>query len=220
MTRLFVVRHGMRIDHENKQWGQTAERSFDPPLSETGMIEAHETGKYLAQFGIEAMYASPLLRTIQTATEITRTLDLDIRVESGLVEWLNPKWHDFTAGFLPLSDLKAEHARLDLTYRSLINPRYPEQDEETCAARATFVARQLVAEQNGAGDVLLVTHGVCVLRIVEALTGKRQGIADKTCAVNVLRPSGSGGWSLESATVAHLSQAKQSQYITSNLDTG
>lgn len=213
MGKLFVIRHGMRIDHEEKGWGKTAERPFDPPLSETGEMQARQTGVYLKQFEITAVYASPLLRTIQTATGIVAALDLPIFVEGGLVEWLNPKWYDFSAGMLPLEALREKYKALDLGYRPLVTPRYPEPTEAMCRERIGYVARQLAAEHEG--NIALITHGAGVVNLVQALTGSRDGSNDKTCAVNILRRKMIGtDWTLESATVEHLSKSeKKVEYI-------
>lgn len=207
MSRIYVVRHGMRIDHEDRSWGKEAPRPFDPPLSPTGLEQAWQTGLYLKKFEITAVYASPLLRTIQTAAEIVKTLDLPINVEGGLTEWLNPKWYDFSEGMLKLPHLLADYPRLNLAYRSLVRPRYPENDEAICRERYGFVARQLAEESTG--DILLITHGAGVSNIVQALTGSREGANDKTCAVNVLRRKLlGGGWMLESSTAEHLSKSE------------
>ncbi|MCB0036292.1 MAG: histidine phosphatase family protein [Anaerolineales bacterium] len=213
MGRIYVVRHGMRLDHEEKSWGKTAARPFDPPLSANGLEQARQTGIYLKQMDITAVYASPLLRTIQTATEIVKTLDLPIHVEDGLVEWLNPKWYDFSAGMLDLEGLTADYPYLNLSYQPLVRPRYPENDETLCRDRCAFVARQLSEENEG--DILLITHGACVMNTIQSLTGSREGANDKTCAVNVLRKKTlGGGWTLESSTIEHLSKSeKKVEYI-------
>ena len=90
MTKLYVIRHGSRVDHEDRSWGKTAERPHDPPISEKGWRQARQTGRYLQDKGITAVFASPFIRTIQTATAICDALDLPIFVEGGLSDWLNP----------------------------------------------------------------------------------------------------------------------------------
>lgn len=211
MSKIFIVRHGMRLDHEDKNWKETAERPFDPPLSANGLKQAEQTGRYLQGQGITAVYASPLIRAMQTATEIVEFLDLPICVEPGLIEWLNPKWYDYSAGAWPL-DVLAQSYPIQRGYVPLVRPRYPENEEEICRARCAFVGRQLA--QEATGNILLVSHGVCVLSLVEGLTGGRAGAKDQTCAVNIVEKKWSGGWQLAEAVTAHLSVGeKKVQYV-------
>lgn len=211
MTKLYIVRHGLRLDHENTSWKATAERPFDPPLSPNGFQQAQQTGQYLRQHAITAVYASPLIRAMQTATGIVEHLDLPIRVEPGLIEWLNPKWYDYSAGAYPLKTL-AQSYPVARDYEPLLRPRYPEQDEETSRARCTYVARQLAHEATG--NILLISHGVCVLNIVEGLTGGRAGAKDQTCAINIVAPKWTGGWQLAEAITSHLSVGeKKVEYV-------
>lgn len=213
MKKLFIVRHGMRIDHEDRTWKNTAERPFDPHLSEKGHEQARKTGLALQKENIGAIYASPLLRTIQTASYFARSLSLPIFVEGGIAEWLNPKWYDFSAGMLDLPTLQADYPALDLSYRSLITPRFPEPEEAICLARCGYTARQLSAEHAGDQHAVLVTHGVCVNSIVQSLVGSKSGVNSQTCAITVLE-EGFQGWKLISSSTQHLNQAEQEEQVT------
>ena len=37
---LYVIRHGERLDNVDYDWKRTAERPYDPPLTDTGVEEA------------------------------------------------------------------------------------------------------------------------------------------------------------------------------------
>ena len=80
---LFIVRHGERQDEVEEDWEATAqktgERIFDPPLTETGNLQAVRTGERLAKeigalasSGIDvntvALLSSPFKRCMQTGT--------------------------------------------------------------------------------------------------------------------------------------------------------
>ncbi|MEM7798083.1 MAG: histidine phosphatase family protein [Chloroflexota bacterium] len=213
MKRLYVVRHGARIDHEDRSWKNTAERPFDPPLSENGQTQAQKTGVALKGHQIGAVYASPLLRTIQTASYFASSLSLPIQIEAGVVEWLNPKWYDFSAGMLNLAEMKDKYHALNLSYESLVTPRYPEQEEETCIARCAFAARQLSSEHPDGSHALIVTHGVCVNAIVQSLVGNKDGVNAQTCAITILEETFSG-WTLVSSSTDHLNQSLQEEKVT------
>ena len=43
--RLFVVRHGERLDNVDYSWLDTADRPYDPPITEEGVTEAKSAGE-------------------------------------------------------------------------------------------------------------------------------------------------------------------------------
>ena len=89
---IWIARHGNRLDFVNPEWFNTAERPYDPPLSPDGIVQAQELGQRLVGERIRHIFASPFLRTVQTADRVAQILDLPIKIESGLGEWLNPDW--------------------------------------------------------------------------------------------------------------------------------
>ena len=89
---VLIARHANRLDFVYPDWFLTAERRYDPPLSDDGMIQAQQLAKRLKGERITHIFASPFLRTIQTANAIAEVLDLSIKLEIGLSEWLNPEW--------------------------------------------------------------------------------------------------------------------------------
>lgn len=207
MSTLFIIRHGLRLDHEDSSWKKEAPRPFDSPLSTNGKDQAQATGEYLQPEGLEAIYASPLLRTVQTGHAIAEALDLPLFLEAGLVEWLNPSWYDFSAGWLPPHDLKDEYPRLQADQSGLVWPQYPEIEKNIVKARVEFVARQLAARHDR--PIALITHGICVQSVVERLTDGRDQANGSTCAIHVLQQNGSS-WKLAKVVVSHLQEWEKS----------
>ncbi|WOL15960.1 hypothetical protein Cni_G24742 [Canna indica] len=80
LQNVLVMRHGDRIDHLQHVWLTHAERPWDPPLAEEGLIRAWNTGKRLraAGFPIHRIIVSPFLRCLQTAGEVIRALCCDV----------------------------------------------------------------------------------------------------------------------------------------------
>ena len=74
--RIWIIRHGNREDFQNPGWAKTAQRPFDPALSPDGETQAKEVGRRLQDEPIHCVFASPFLRTIQTASHIAEALDL------------------------------------------------------------------------------------------------------------------------------------------------
>jgi probable phosphoglycerate mutase len=77
--RLTLVRHG-RPDEGH------AARPHDPPLRDDGQRQAEAVATLLADEGITAIVASPLLRAHETALPLARRLSLAIRTVDGWAE--------------------------------------------------------------------------------------------------------------------------------------
>ena len=123
---VWIARHGNRLDFVNPEWFDTAVRRYDPPLSEDGFVQAAELGQRLKTANISQIFASPFLRTIQTANEIAQILNLPIKLEAGLGEWHNPDWMSQTPETHPQEFLAERYPRIDWSYQSYLTPNYPE----------------------------------------------------------------------------------------------
>jgi len=95
---IYFARHGERIDWIDTTWILSAERRFDSPLSPYGLQQADELGVYIAELQprITHIYASPFLRTIQTALQVANQINKNvlsitettkIRLEPGFSEY-------------------------------------------------------------------------------------------------------------------------------------
>jgi len=97
-TAVFMARHGERLDDaelaKGRLWVRSAERPWDPPLSERGRLQAMALGKAIRQhaekLGLPAVtriFTSPFLRCVETAVEAARQLEVrNVCVEPSLCE--------------------------------------------------------------------------------------------------------------------------------------
>jgi broad specificity phosphatase PhoE len=78
---LFLVRHGRTAENQNRYvgWG-------DPPLDAVGAAQAAQLLDILDGEQIDAIYASPLQRALDTARPLARARQLEIRVRPQLAE--------------------------------------------------------------------------------------------------------------------------------------
>jgi len=81
-TRIFFVRHGDVVNPKNIWYG----RSPRYPLSSAGKKQIAKIAQMLKHNSIEAIYASPLLRTKQSAMIIANTLGLPVNYSKYLLE--------------------------------------------------------------------------------------------------------------------------------------
>jgi broad specificity phosphatase PhoE len=202
---VWIARHGNRIDFVNPDWFLTAERPYDPHLSEDGHVQAKQLANRLKGEGISHIFASPFLRTVQTANHAAEALDLSIKLEWGLCEWLNPEWMPEMPETESVEALCRRFPRIDASYKGGI-ANYPETGE-ACLKRAGETAKRLAAEFPE--DMLLVGHGASVLGTAIGLAGgaETEINASLCCLVKVVR--GEGEWSIAlNGDTSHLTDSE------------
>jgi len=158
---VWIARHANRLDFVHPEWFDTADRPYDPPLSEDGFVQAEQLAQRLKGEKIQHIFASPFLRTVQTAHAVADALDLPVNLEWGLCEWLNPAWMSHQPETAPVDELITDYPRIDRSYQSYLVPQYPETPESVCLNRAAATASHLAAKFSE--DILLVGHGATVL---------------------------------------------------------
>jgi len=197
---VWIVRHGHRFDFAYPEWFNTAEKRYDPPLSEEGFIQVQQLATRLKNELVEHIFCSPFLRAIQTAHPIAELLNLPIKIERGLGEWLNPDWMTEYPQTVSQQVL-IEKYRIDQQYSSRLVPHYPES-ELAMMERMGKIANQLVTEFSD--NILLVGHGATVGGITAGLIGKnliRQ--APLACLTKIVRAENQ--WKIElKADISHL----------------
>jgi broad specificity phosphatase PhoE len=168
MQTLWLVRHAHRLDFIQPEWFDTAVYRYDPPLSDEGLDRSISLAEEFSQVRIDRIYTSPFLRTIQTVDPLARLLQLPIRLEWGLCEWLCQDWTSGLPETTPVEDLMECYPNIDATYQSLVLPCYPETIAEL-DARIAMIAGKLV--QCNCENILAIAHKGSVLGIAAALTG-------------------------------------------------
>ena len=204
---VWIARHANRLDFVRPEWFNTAELPYDPPLSDDGLVQAKQLALRLRGVGIAHIFASPFLRTVQTASQVAEILDLPVKLESGLSEFLNPDWFPAMPERLSFDTLAKQFPRIDRNYVPRVVPEYPETDRE-CLGRAGETARRLAAEFPE--DILLVGHGASVIGTAMGLVA---GIAETDiraalcCLVKVRRDEEQ--WRLElNGDTSHLKDSE------------
>jgi broad specificity phosphatase PhoE len=189
---VLVVRHGERQDSVDPEWARTADRVHDPGLTELGRWAAWRVGRLLAGDPPDAVYASPFLRTVETADEICREAGVETVLEPGLGEHRNPEWFDADPETLAHETLAERFDPVRLGHEPHVVPGFPEGHAEA-SARVGETARRIVAETEG--SVLLVGHGLTVGGVVAGLVGSTEGVDAPLCGLTrVVR--GREGWRL------------------------
>lgn len=206
---IWIARHANRLDFVNPDWFMTAERRYDPPLSEDGFIQAKQLANRLKGEKITHIFASPFLRTVQTANAVAEVLDLPIKLETGLSEWLNPVWMTEEPHKLSTVALAEIFPRIDTSYTPRIGVNYPETHPHMLE-RSGQTARCLAVEFSPE-NILLVGHGASVRGAAMGLVGEiaRTEVKASLCSlVKVVRQHPE--WVLElKGDTSHLTEVEE-----------
>jgi broad specificity phosphatase PhoE len=163
VTRLYLVRHGAT--------SATAEDRFsgarDVDLSDEGRAQVQRLAARLDQPRLEAIYASPLRRTMETATLLAAPHALTPIARAGLAEIDHGHWEGLTRREVErrYSDEYAAWEADPFTFA-------PEGGETglSVLARALPVVREVVTAHAGR-TVLLVSHKATLRLILSSLLG-------------------------------------------------
>ena len=127
VTRLYLIRHGQSAGNAEGRFGGHS----PSPLSELGLHQAELTAQSLAKEKISAIYSSDLVRAMQTAEPLAKSLDLEIIATSdfrerhvGVLEGLtfDEAKNQYPSDYYALVNRKIGHVITDgESYRQLLN---------------------------------------------------------------------------------------------------
>src|SRR5881398_2481758 len=182
-TRIFMVRHGATVlTAEDRFAGAT-----DVELCNQGREQARRLATRLKQEAITAVYASPLGRTVETATIVAKPHNLEIQTRDGLREISHGRWEQMTRKEVEQAfpDEAAAWEKDPYTFA-------PVGGESGLAvtARALPVLMDIVRE-HAADNVLIVSHKATIRLLLSSLLGfdprrYRDNLDQKPAALNIV----------------------------------
>ncbi|MDA3834043.1 MAG: histidine phosphatase family protein [Spirochaetales bacterium] len=160
---LYMVRHGKTpANADNKFAGRT-----DEPLSAQGREQIAELVPRLAALHLDAIYAGPLLRTVQTA-EIIADTAVPIHIAAGLIDIDLPHWDGLTK-----DEIRSQFGNEYPTWLTTPDLFHVQGCEDL-----HMVQERAVAEMNKiyaahpCGNILLVTHLIVARCLILYKTGQ------------------------------------------------
>jgi probable phosphoglycerate mutase len=182
-TRIFLVRHGATVlTAEDRFAGAT-----DVQLSEEGREQVRRLAERLRDDRVTAVYASPLGRTVETASILAQPHGLEVQTRDGLREISHGRWEQMT--------------------RREVEEQFPEEaaawDEDpftfapvggesglAVTARALPVLMEIVRAHPSA-NVLVVSHKATIRLLLSSLLGfdprrYRDNLDQSPAALNVV----------------------------------
>jgi broad specificity phosphatase PhoE len=162
-TRIYMVRHGAtQLSAEDRFAG-----AVDVELSEEGKFQAARLAERLADDSIEAVYCSPMTRTVQTATILAMPRTLPVLQRDGLREIHHGHWEGMRR-----ADVEAQFPEEYAAWEEdpfTFAPRGGEAGVNVIA-RALPILREIVLEHRGQ-NLLVVAHKATLRLVISSLLG-------------------------------------------------
>ena len=162
-TRIYMVRHGAtELTAEDRFAGST-----DVPLSDEGRAQIAALAERLRCDKLDAVYASPMARTIETSQIIAAPHGLEPRPEPGLREIDYGRWEGRTR-----DELEAEHAEEYDAWQEdplTVAPQGGESGVQVLAGALPVL--RLVVQNHRRRSVLLVSHKGTIRLLISSLLG-------------------------------------------------
>jgi len=183
ITRVYLVRHGAtELSAEDRFAG-----AVDVRLSEEGRQQARLLGERLAREPLSAVYASPMSRTVETASLVAIRHGLEVTPVDGLREIAHGRWEGKTRADVE-REFHDEYSRYDHDPFSFA-PQGGESGLQV-TARALPALLELVARHPGE-RLLVVSHKATIRLLLSSLLGfdprkYRDRLDQSPAALNVL----------------------------------
>src|SRR5687767_4084079 len=134
---LLLIRHGLPVRRELEAG------AADPELSEAGHAQARHLAEYLSSEVLDAVFASPLRRAVQTAEPLAEAQGRTIALVDDVAEW-----DRHSNEYVPIEELKAADRP---RWRALLGGERPAHGETPEQFRARIVAarQELIGEHSG-----------------------------------------------------------------------
>ncbi|ALC06409.1 bifunctional RNase H/acid phosphatase [Corynebacterium deserti GIMN1.010] len=157
-TRLLLLRHGQTAMSAARQYSGRS----NPKLSELGEQQAQAAARRLAdRGGIDAIVASPLIRTRQTAEAVASLMGMEVRIVDGLIETDFGLWDG--KSFDEARNLDPELHDKWLADTSVAPPG---GESLQAVSKRVKKTREQLQQDYGAANVLVVSHVTPIKAIV------------------------------------------------------
>jgi probable phosphoglycerate mutase len=169
-VRLYLIRHGQSGNNEARLVGGPA--VFDPPLTPVGEEQARRLGERMAEYGVDAIYSSPLQRAYNTGLAIAKLTGHDIHVIDDLQEINEPARMAGTD--IETAPLPAGVTHRDIKRKFEENPTWdnlPGSEASRHFRDRIVRAVDAIVESNPGKKVAITCHGGVIQSYVAEILG-------------------------------------------------
>ncbi|NCY21209.1 histidine phosphatase family protein [bacterium] len=162
-TRVFLVRHGSTVlSVEDRFAGRT-----NAALSDQGREQAHSLAHRLSKESIEAFYASPLDRTLETASILAKSHGKKAQPESAFREIDHGVWEGLTR-----YEAESKYAEMYSRWEEDPFNYAPEGGESGLSVTARAMPTLLSLVEKHAGQMIcIVSHKATIRLLLSAVLG-------------------------------------------------
>jgi broad specificity phosphatase PhoE len=180
MVKIILIRHG------ETDWNQEQifRGKIDVPLNQTGFAQARAVREALAEIVIDAIYASPLARALETARVLAEGRGLAIRTEEGLSDIDFGLWQGVSK-----ENVKKDYPDLYSTW--LTDPQlvtFPRGENLLKVQKRAMAALERSVDSNPGKTIALVSHRVVNKVMLCGVLGldlsRFWRVKQDTCALN------------------------------------
>jgi len=181
MTQIILVRHGQTAWNREERFRGHA----DIPLDETGFAQAQAVANRIAlQWKPDAIYAGPLLRTLQTAQPTATLFNLTVFSEPGLIDVDCGDWQ----GFSP-DEVRAKWTtEYDRYLHDPLHFQFPGGESLEAARLRAFQRVNELSQEHAGKTIMLVSHTALNRLILLCVLGMDSSglwrMRQDTCAIN------------------------------------
>ncbi|MDB9529091.1 histidine phosphatase family protein [Oscillatoria sp. CS-180] len=160
---VYMVRHGET--EASKTGGYCG--SIDPELTPEGHEMAQAFAKHYQSLPWQAIYISPMKRTIATAKPLCDAIGMEMQIRDGLREIHYGEWEGKTP-----TDVRAAHEEdyIHWLTEPAWNPPTGGESSVEIASRASLVMAE-IEDKHTSGNVLVVSHKATIRIILCSLLG-------------------------------------------------
>jgi len=157
--KLFLIRHGQTVwNLEGRYQGDK-----DTDLTSVGIRQAELAAKYLSRVNFSCIYASPLRRTLDTASIIAKDKNVKILVRENLKEINFGKWEG-----MKFEEINAKYKD---DYQNWLNDPFcnPPTGGESFRSLNERTSREInniVRENEDGSSVAVITHGGVIVSLL------------------------------------------------------
>ncbi|KIY72783.1 phosphoglycerate mutase-like protein [Cylindrobasidium torrendii FP15055 ss-10] len=224
VEKIYLLRHGFRLNWVTADWTSATGLPRDPPLAATGVKQSEEVADFFLSLPESerptAIFSSPYYRCIQTSMPVAKALGIPIWIEHGLGEWYSPA--------KPGSGLHPRPGPASTLTKffppNTIDPdgwtpiHYPTRKGETVddiINRVKIFLEDLTAVRPANEKILLCSHAATIAAAVRILKGDLDlPVRIGTCSISEfdLDPSTKKWTPLKISDASHLSEGLQREW--------
>lgn len=185
VTRLFLIRHGSTDANERRPFVLQGSE-INGPLSDLGKVQAQSVADYLQQFPLQAVYASSMVRAVQTAEFIAAHHGLGVSPVHDLRECSVGAWEGKSWEQIREEDPEGhEHFFADP-----VNRPHPRGESYSDVLNRVQPAMTTILERHAGENIAVVAHNlvnrVYLAQFVGIELKHARKLRQMNCCVNLL----------------------------------